>query len=187
MKNYNELANDVLRRIGEYETKKRIRRKVMKRVVTPVCCCCVAALLVIGLWQGDFFKTTPSVTLDDSTVIGDKDYISPEDLNDFEKEQVSSRNSNSTSEINSQSNDLIDVIGTVKVDGVSYVQCSTDTKVYTPGEYLGNAYDFEGTYQMYLSDIAKGLYITKEDPNVLMVELKHGEYIDYVILIREEN
>ena len=57
---------------------------------------------------------------------------------------------------------------------------------YTPDEYLGNAYDFEGTYQTYFSDSAAGLYIAKEDPNVLMVELKQGEYVNYVILMREK-
>ena len=57
---------------------------------------------------------------------------------------------------------------------------------YTPDKYLGKAYDFEGTYQTHLCDVASGLYIAKEDPDVLMVELKHGEYVDYVILIKEE-
>ena len=36
-------------------------------------------------------------------------------------------------------------------------------------------------------DIVGGLYMTKEDPNVLMVEMKNSEYTDYVILIREQD
>ncbi len=169
MKNYNEMANDVLRRIGEHETLQRNRRKVMKKVIIPIGCFCLVALLGIGLWQGDFFGNTPSVELEDSTIIGEQDYIEPE--------------------TNNQSGGAGDVIGMVKYGGANYVQlqCSTSTKTYTPDKYLGEAYDFEGTYQNRFDDIVGGLYITKEDPNVLMVELKNGEYNNYVILIKEQN
>ncbi len=167
MKNFNEMANDVFRRIGEHETLQRNRRKVMKKAIIPICCFCLVALLGLGLWQGDFSSNTKPIKLEDSTIIGEIDYIEPE--------------------TNSQSSNLGDVIGMVKYKGANYVQCSTSTKVYTPDKYLGEAYNFEGTYQTHLSDIVGGLYMTKEDPNVLMVELNNGEYIDYVILIKEQN
>ncbi len=167
MKNYNEMANDVLRRIGEHENDQRNRRKVMKKVIIPICCFCLVALLGIGLWQGDFFGNTPSVELEDSTNIGEKDYVEPD--------------------TNSQSGTIGDVIGMVKYGGANYVQCSTSTKIYTPEKYLGEANDFEGTYQTGFDDIVGGLYMTKEDPNVLMVELKNSEYTDYVILMKEQN
>lgn len=181
MKNYDEMANDVLRRIGEHKSEQTKRRKVMKKAIIPICCFCLVALLGLGLWQGDFFSNTPSAELKDSTVIGEKDYIEPE--------------------TNSQSSGMGDVIGMVKYGGANYVQCSTTATAYTPDKYLGKAYDFEGTYQMdYLSeahdfegsyqidldDIVGGLYTAKEDPNVLMVELKNSEYTDYVILIKEQ-
>ena len=166
MKNYTEMANDVLRRIGEHETLQRNRRKVMKKVIIPICCFCLVAILGIGLWQGDFFSKTPLVKLDDSTIIGEEDYIEPE--------------------TNNQSGTLDDIIGIVKYGGANYVQCSSTAKAYTPDKYLGEANDFEGTYQTGFDDIAGGLYMTKEDPNVLMVELKHGGYVDYVILIKEQ-
>ena len=79
MKNYNEMANDVLRRIGEHETLQRNRRKVMKKVILPICCFCLVALLGIGLWQGNFFNSKPPITLDDSTIIGEKDYEDDKD------------------------------------------------------------------------------------------------------------
>ncbi len=169
MKNYNEMANDVLRRIGEYETQKRNRRKLMKKVILPICCFCLVALLGIGLWQGDYFSKTPSSHLEDSTVIGEVDYIEPE--------------------TSSQSGNLGDRIGIVKYGGANYVQlqCSTSSKAYTPDKYLGEAEDFEGTYQNDFEDIVGGLYMTKEDPNVLMVEMKNSEYTDYVILIKEQD
>lgn len=167
MKNYNEMANDVLRRIGEYENDQRNRRKVMKKVIIPICCFCLVAILGLGLWQGDFWGNTPAVELEDSTIIGEQDYIEPE--------------------TNNQSGNVGDVIGMVKYGGANYVQCSTSTKVYTPDKYLGEAEDFEGTYQMDFEDIVGGLYMAKEDPNVLLVELKNSEYTDYVILIKEQN
>ena len=74
MKNYNEMANDVLRRIGEHETEQRNRRKTVSRILTPLCCFCLVALLGFGLWQGGVFNTTPSdQTLEDALYPGIKD------------------------------------------------------------------------------------------------------------------
>lgn len=75
MKNYDEITNDLLERRDQFETEQRNRRKVMKRVVTPICCFCLVALLGIGLWQGGFFNSKPPITVDDSTIIGEKDWI----------------------------------------------------------------------------------------------------------------
>ena len=200
MKNYNEMAKDVLCRIGEYETKQLKRRKALNRVFIPVCAACFVAIIGIGLWQIDIWGNKPPIDLEDSTHIGEKDWVDDKDgsgdNNDIDGDftpngevaSPNSSNNSASSESNdtTNDNDLIDVIGMVKVDGISYVQCSTNTKLYTPDKYLGEAYDFEGTYQTHLSDVASGLYIAKEDPDVLMVELKHGEYVDYVILIKEE-
>lgn len=198
MKNYNEMANDVLRRIGEHETEQRNKQKTVKRVIMPICCFCLVAILGIGLWQGNFFNSKPPITLDDSTIIGEKDTIDDKDgsggNDDIDghwspngQEAPPSDSSNSATSESSgttNDNDVIDVIGMVKVDDITYVQCSTTTEIYTPNKYLGEAYDFEGTYQTHLSDVAGGLYNVKEDPNILMVELKNG---DYVILIKEQN
>ena len=74
MKNYNEMANDVLRRIGEHETEQRNRRKTVSRIVTPLCCFCLVALLGFGMWQGGVFNTTPpDQTLEDALYPGIKD------------------------------------------------------------------------------------------------------------------
>jgi hypothetical protein len=123
------------------------------------------ALLGITLWQGDCFSKKPSTQLEDSTVTGEQDYIEPE--------------------TNNQLNNMGDIIGMVKYNGENYVQCSTTTEAYTPDKYLGEAYDFEGTF--HLKDGVGGLYNVKEDLNALMVELKNGEYTDYVILIKEQD
>ena len=165
MKNYNEMANDVLRRIGEHENNQRNRRKNMKKVILPICCFCLMAILGIGLWQGDYFSKTPSVKTENSTVIDENNYAQPQ--------------------TNNQSSEDREFIGMIKYGGANYVQCSTTTKIYTPDKHLGEAYDFEGTF--HLKDGVGGLYNVKEDPNVLMVELKDGEYTEYVILIKEQD
>ena len=166
MKNYTEMADDVLRRIGEHNTQQKNRRKVMKKVIIPICSICLVALMGLGLWQGNYFKGRATIDSKDSNTTGVQDCV------ELEK--------------NNQSVDGADVIGMVKYDGANYVQCSTSTKVYTPDKYLGEAYDFEGTYKTFLRDFAGGLYMTKEDPDVLMVELKNGEYTNYVVLIKED-
>lgn len=166
MKNYNEMANDVLRRIGEYEIQQENRRKVMKKVIIPICCFGFVALLGLGLWQGDLLNNTPSADSKNSVNASEKEYSEPD--------------------TNSQSSGVGDVIGMVKYGGSYYVQCSTNTKVYTPDKYLGESYDFEGTYQTHFCEVTGGLYMAKEDPNVLMVELKYGEYVDYVILFKDQ-
>lgn len=165
MKNYNEMANDVLRRIGEHENNQRNRRKNMKKVILPICCFCLVAILGIGLWQGDYFSKTPSVKTENSTVIDENNYAQPQ--------------------TNNQSSEDREFIGMIKYGGANYVQCSTSTKAYTPDKHLGEACDFEGTF--HLKDGVGGLYNVKEDPNVLMVELKDGEYTEYVILIKEQD
>lgn len=175
MKNYNEMANDVLRRIGEHETLQRNRRNYMKKVILPICSFCLVALLGITLWQGDNFSKKPSTQLEDSTIIGEQDYVESE------------TNNQSTNQSTNQSSTMGDVIGMVNYNGENYVQCSTTSKAYTPDKYLGEAEDFEGTYQLDVDDIVGGLYMVKEDPNVLLVELKNSEYTDYVILIKEQN
>ncbi len=165
MKNYNEMANDVLRRIGEHETEQINRRKNMKKVILPICCFCLVAILGIGLWQGDYFSKTPSVKSENSTVVDENNYAQPQK--------------------NNQSSEDREFVGMIKYGGANYVQCSTTTKIYTPDKHLGEAYDFEGTF--HLKDGVGGLYNVKEDPNVLMVELKNGEYTEYVILIKEQD
>lgn len=66
MKTYNEMANDVLCRIEEYETKQRNKRKVMKRAVMPILvpamCFCLAALIGVGVRQGGLLNPDPVQT-----------------------------------------------------------------------------------------------------------------------------
>ena len=87
MKNYNEMANDVLRRIGEHETAQRNRRKTVSRIVTPLCCFCLVALLGFGMWQGGMFGTTPPAISGEQTLSGDNSNANPNESTGLNNEQ----------------------------------------------------------------------------------------------------
>ncbi len=80
MKTYNETVNTVFERIDEYKTAQKRKKKIITHTAVPACCIALAAMIGIGVWQSDVFKSKPSVSLEDSTVIGEKDYIGPDDI-----------------------------------------------------------------------------------------------------------
>lgn len=77
MKNYNEMANDVLRRIEEHKTIQRNRRRTISRIVTPLCCFCLVAVLGFGMWHGGMFGTTPPAISGEQTLSGDNSNNNP--------------------------------------------------------------------------------------------------------------
>ena len=190
MKNYNEMANDVFRRIGEYETAERNKRKIMKKTILPICCLCLVALLGIGLWQGDFFNSKPPIDINDSTNIGEKDWIDDKDGSgnndidgDWSPNGQEAPPSNSNDSATSQTTQSGEVISLVKVNNVSYVPLSsnTTTKTYTPNTYLGSVSDFEGVF--HLENTSAELYTTVEDAGILIVKLENG---DILLLKRQD-
>ena len=59
MKTYNEMANNALLRIEEYNKMKNKRRKKLIKTFTPIACCFLIAIIGIGLWQGGLFASPP--------------------------------------------------------------------------------------------------------------------------------
>ncbi len=177
MKNCDEMVNSLLERREQYQTEQKRKKKSAMRITSAACCFAFAALVGVGGWQSGWFDRTPSAALDDSTVIGEQDYFDDANKGQANNATASSVSSVGNSEFSSRidSNGLIDVIGMVVIDGVTYVQFDTDAEAYTPDVCLGAASDFEGTYQTYF-DItpANKLYTTKEDPNILIVKLENG-------------
>lgn len=164
MKNYDETINNVFERIDEYKLKQKQKRKVITQVAIPALSVCVAVAIGVFAVKGDIFKSKPHVTLDDSTVIGEKDYITPDDTQP-DIMQIPGEN------------DTNDMIGSVKVDGVQYLQCSTDATLFTADKYLGDAKDFEGSYKQFsdnFTNMTNKLYTVKESPNVMMIKLGNG-------------
>lgn len=90
MKNYDEMANDVLRRIEEHKIVQRNRRKTISRIVTPLCCFCMVAMLGFGMWQGGMFDTKPPAITGEQTFSGDNNNTDQNDdigLNDNKQNQ----------------------------------------------------------------------------------------------------
>lgn len=48
MKTYNEMAENVFNRIGEYETAQKRKRKIIKRTAVCMCCACLVAVIGVG-------------------------------------------------------------------------------------------------------------------------------------------
>ncbi len=57
MKTYEEMAQNALDRIGDYETEQKNRRKAAAKIAAPAVSLCLVAMLSIGAWQSDLFKT----------------------------------------------------------------------------------------------------------------------------------
>ena len=79
MKNYDETISTVFERIDQYKTKKLRKRKTITRIAVPAFSVCLAVAIGIFAVKGDAFKNESSITLDDSTIIGEKDYIEPDE------------------------------------------------------------------------------------------------------------
>ena len=106
MKNYNEMANDVLRRIGEHETEQQKRRKTISRIVTPLCCCCLVALLGFGMWQGGMFNATPPTISGEQSLSGDNNHTNPNDSTGQNNDKQNQGGQTSTPNNNSQTGTL---------------------------------------------------------------------------------
>ena len=157
MKNYNEMVNCLLERREQYQKEQRAKRKKIVSAALPAFGICLA-LFGIGIFQGGISlpetrEPLPQNTLD--TILS----LTEESL--------------------SETKDVAEFVGMVQIEGVSYVQCSSIHEVYTPDEYLGDAEDFNGTYQL---ENSGDLYTVKEDVDVLMVKFDDGEI---AILVKE--
>lgn len=164
MKSYDETINTVFEKIENYNTAQKRKRKTITRIVVPTVSVCLAVAIGVFTFKNDIFKSEPPVTLDDSTVIGEKDYIEP------------SNNQPDIMQIPGE-NDTADILGSVKVGGVQYLQCSADATLFTADKYLGDARNFEGSYKQFsddFADVTTELYTVKESPNIMMIKLGNG-------------
>lgn len=106
MKNYNEMANDVLRRIGEHETEQRKRRKTISRIVMPLCCFCLVALLGFGMWQGGVFNTKPPAITGEQSLSGDNSHTNPNESTGMNDDKQNQGGQTSTPENNDSQNNI---------------------------------------------------------------------------------
>ncbi len=183
MKNCDEMVNSLLERRDRYAAEQRKKRKRATGTITYLCCVCLVVLMGIGVWQGNWFNATPSLTLDDAIIIGEKDYISPDELegnsNNSKDSRTSTSDTSSSPIKENDSNDVCDTIGMVVIDGISYIQYSIDENLFADDTCLGDASNFDGTYKNYTDkyDISATLYTTKESRDVVLVKLGNGATI----------
>lgn len=75
MKNYNEMADDVLRRIRAYETAQKKKRARMGKLAVAFCCCALVAVLGITAQQNGLIQPDIQETLGDALYPGVPDLI----------------------------------------------------------------------------------------------------------------
>jgi hypothetical protein len=68
-----------------------------------------------------------------------------------------------------------DRLGTVTINGIFYMQTTTDTTIYTPDIYLGNGGDFKGYYQ---GDTSIRFYTAKENDEIVIVVFYDGSQLN---------
>lgn len=182
MKNYKEMANDVIRRIDEYETAHRRKRTMIIHVVTSLCCICLIALLSFELWQNRQVKTKSLIPLKVLTDMTEKD-------NDHEnKENITSLSSSNhaiSKELQEQIDKLesqsSDSLGWIVYDERIYLQIDIDISSITPNKYLGCASEFQGFYQKQQlesqnssGNVDGELYSVSGNPDLIFVKLDNG-------------
>lgn len=79
MKKYDEMANDVFRRIEEYNIEKQRKRKIITRISVSAMCFCIVAILGIGAWQIGLFSSEPIQAKNDAIYPGIKDSYGPDE------------------------------------------------------------------------------------------------------------
>lgn len=158
MKSRDEMVNSLFERRTQYQAEQKRKRNTLVKAVIPAFCVCLALVLGVGIWQSntpDYIGDTPS-----------------------KSDAATSTPSDNTADTN---NETVDMISSIKVNGVNYVQCSNVTQIYTPDKYLGVAADFDGTFQL---DPDVKLFTVTEDSDMLLVKLQNG---DCIFLAKEEN
>lgn len=165
MKSYDETINTVFNRIDEYKTAQKRNKKIITATAIPMCVAVLIATISMGVSKTDAFKPKTQPTDQGST-----------EPCEVETESTPNTEQNSTLEM--------DIIGIVKVDGIVYrQQFNVDETLFTADKYLGDAKNFEGSYQFQstnehyygdFSDITTDLYTVKESKNLMMVKLGNG-------------
>ena len=70
------------------------KKKRKKKVITSAATCvCFVSLFSLGVWKSGLFDNTPFVSVDDSINIGEKDYISSDELYDNTQENTNNKSS----------------------------------------------------------------------------------------------
>lgn len=182
MKNYKEMANDVIRRIDEYETTHKQKQANTIYIVTSLCCVAFIGLLGFRLWQNRQFNINPPETLTIATDVKEKN-------NDYENNEKNTNISSSGYAVSKELQEQIDKLesqssdslGWIVYEGRIYLQIDIDIPNIQLNQYLGYASEFQGCYKKQLlesqnpSDNVDGeLYSVLDYPDLIFVKLDNG-------------
>lgn len=167
MKTYDETLNSVLNGVNEYKIRRKKKNQIIINSAFSFVLVCAVAVLVIKLNNpADMLQTEKSDSNVNATHSGVETVGNDETLQ------------------SSESNINIDLLGVVVYNDNSYVQqTNLDASSFTADKCLGDARDYEGTYQIMAGDIETKLYTAKESEDILLVKLGNG---GEVVLCRED-
>ena len=112
-----------------------------------------------------FTEIHTTVTVQENTIVTSQDVA--------EADFGGSHNNNDGG--NSENGGGGDRLGTVTINGIFYMQTTTDTTIYTPDIYLGNGGDFKGYYQ---GDTSIRFYTAKENDEIVIVVFFDGSQLN---------
>ncbi len=170
MKSYNEMAQNVLSHISEYNAAKARKRMIVLKTAVPAFCICavIAAGIAIhtaGAKGHTVFDKTRSTDRESPASVAESAVSSDGDRKKFAFSAG-------------------DRLGVVIVNGISYGQDCSDyviEETYTADRYLGDARELEGSYNKAYNNMSAELYSVKESKNVLLIKLGNG---GKVVLVR---
>lgn len=166
MKSCNEMTESVFKRINEYETAKRKKKRIALKTAAYAFCLCIAA--------GAFFTVR--------NIEKNKRAFTTEIVNSEPLKGSLSK----TAENQSSDSHLNDSLGWVVINGEIFVQGVAENKTYTPDKYIGDARDFDGFYKDgdgSDSAISAEMYTVKESEDVIIIKLGNG---GSVTLVKEQ-
>ncbi|MBQ6569289.1 MAG: hypothetical protein IJL87_03435 [Clostridia bacterium] len=169
MKTYEQMAQDALTRIKDYKAEQTRKRKAAAKIAAPLACLCVLTLLGAAIFGGHLIKPVQTAKkAGEEKIVQETTVETAGDDKDCLPE---------TKEVTAEgAEDICQMLGSVELDGKIYVEITADVSVYSKGEYLGKASDYEGYYKSY-SDVDGELYKSAEDEKILLVFLENGDTV----------
>ncbi len=169
MKSCNEMVNSLLERKVEFEIAQKRKNKIF---INTLACACLLALFSVGFLKKEIFENQPAETLQDSVIVGEKDWYGPD-------EEDTADNQNAVQ----------DIRGMIVYEGRTYIQSLSndiDENDLILDKKIGDGSDFEGTYNgtyciskedLENTVIASEVYTVKDHPELLLVKLSNGDTV----------
>lgn len=199
MKSYEEMSKDVLHRIDEYQTERKMKRAKVTKVAASVMPVCAAAVVGVGLWRGGVLAPNhnqlisgtvtsstvseiPQVVIED--IPGDIQYDPPVQQTEPVTQYVPDESSGASNggEVNSGGNNgWVIFISTLELNGVTYYDNDmANVSAYTQDRFIGKVSDFRGEYKdsvNYRINPNDSVYTVKETTDVLFIVKDNGTIV----------